>query len=175
MQRPITSQWRDWCMLWISQTIELFSVLVHIFILEKGVFLSSSCFYYFSMSPRSAHYTQIGLFVWFRLVAVQNFSRDHVNNTVTVKSLCGNLEIWLNYHANAYFQSRNSVRGILVTDRDGKWEMLSQIRARLCSWSQLSRFRDRNLFKSRKSLSRECAYNVGTKKGYYNCLCLGNH
>ena len=26
------------------------------------------------------------------------------------QSLCGNLDICLNYHANAYFQSRNSVR-----------------------------------------------------------------
>ena len=34
--------------------------------------------------------------------------------SIIIKSLCGNLDICLNYHANAYFQSRNSVRLISV-------------------------------------------------------------
>jgi len=37
---------------------------------------------------------------------------------VLIKSPYGNLDICLNCHANVYFQSRNSVRVILVADHD---------------------------------------------------------
>ena len=37
---------------------------------------------------------------------------------VVIKSLCCNLDICLNYHANAYFQPQISVRVISLTDRD---------------------------------------------------------
>ena len=33
---------------------------------------------------------------------------------IVIKSLCGNRSIFLNYHANVYFQSRNSVRVISI-------------------------------------------------------------
>jgi len=42
---------------------------------------------------------------------------------VVIKSLCGNLDICLNYHDNAYFKSWNSVCVISVTGRDRRWEM----------------------------------------------------
>ena len=41
---------------------------------------------------------------------------------VVIKSL--SVDICLNYHANAYFRSRNSVRVLSVADRDWKWKML---------------------------------------------------
>jgi len=43
---------------------------------------------------------------------------------VVIKSLCGNLDIYLNYYAYSYFRSRNYVRVLLVADRDWKWKML---------------------------------------------------
>jgi len=39
---------------------------------------------------------------------------------VVIMSLCDNLDICLSYHANAYFQSQNSVRLMLVRDSDQK-------------------------------------------------------
>jgi len=84
----------------------------------------------------------------FSQLQTKNFSRDHASNmvaiqkhtnisivlelsslnfnsssaihypTIVIKSLCGNLDICLNDHANAYFQSRNAVRVISVADRD---------------------------------------------------------
>ena len=37
---------------------------------------------------------------------------------VVIKPLCGNFDICLNYLANAYFRSQNSVRVLSVADRD---------------------------------------------------------
>jgi len=50
--------------------------------------------------------------------AEQSFAISYLN--LVIKSLCGNLDICLNYHGNAYFQSLNSVCVLLVTDRDRK-------------------------------------------------------
>jgi len=50
--------------------------------------------------------------------AEQSFAIHYPN--VVIKPLCGNLDICLNYHANAYYQSKNSVRVISVTNRDRK-------------------------------------------------------
>jgi len=46
---------------------------------------------------------------------------------VVIKSLCGNLDICLNYHASFHFRSQNSVRMILIAARDRKWKILFQI------------------------------------------------
>jgi len=54
--------------------------------------------------------------------AEQSFAIRYPN--VAIKSLCGNLDICLNYYANPYFRSRNSARVLSVTDRDRKWKML---------------------------------------------------
>jgi len=39
---------------------------------------------------------------------------------VVIKSLCGNLDICLNYNASAYFRLRNSLRVLSVADLDRK-------------------------------------------------------
>jgi len=39
---------------------------------------------------------------------------------VVIKPLCGNLDICLNYYANADFRSQNSVRVLSVADRGRK-------------------------------------------------------
>jgi len=39
---------------------------------------------------------------------------------VVIKSLCGNLDIYLKYHANTYFQSWSSARLILVANYNQK-------------------------------------------------------
>jgi len=77
---------------------------------------------------------------------------------VVIKSLRGNLDICLNYHANAYFQLRNSVRVISVADRDRKWEMLFWIAPFGRTPEQFSRCCDRNPFQSWKNRSCECTY-----------------
>ena len=44
--------------------------------------------------------------------------------TYWIKSLCGNLEIYLNHCINAYFRWRNSLRVLFVAARYRKWKML---------------------------------------------------
>ena len=44
----------------------------------------------------------------------QSFSIRYPN--VVIKSLCGNRDICLNYYADTYFRSRNSVRVLSVTN-----------------------------------------------------------
>ena len=50
-----------------------------------------------------------------------SFALRYLN--VVIKPLCGNLDICLNYEANAYFRSQNAVRVLSVTDRDRRWKM----------------------------------------------------
>ena len=55
----------------------------------------------------------------------------------------GNPDIFLNYHASAYFQSRNFVRVISVTGCDQNWEMPFEIARFGRNPKQFSRFCDR--------------------------------
>ena len=79
--------------------------------------------------------------------AEQSFAICYPN--VVIESLCGNLDICLNYYANAYFQSQNSVRVLSVADRDRKLFFLIVLFGR--ALEQFSRFRNRNPFRSRKN------------------------
>jgi len=45
-------------------------------------------------------------------------------SNVVIKSLCGNLDICLNYYTNAYFRLRNSARVLSVAHREWTWTML---------------------------------------------------
>jgi len=87
---------------------------------------------------------------------------------VVIKSLCGNLDISLNYYANAYFRSRNSVHVLSVADRNRKWKISFWNRAvRSCSWTFF-----RNPFRSRKTQHT----NASTVRAFhytYILFCLG--
>jgi len=65
--------------------------------------------------------------------AERSFAIRYLN--VVIKPLCGNPDIGLNY----YFQSRNSVRMLSVTDHDRKLKMLFWIALFGCALAQFSR------------------------------------
>jgi len=64
---------------------------------------------------------------------------------VIIQPLWGNLDICLNY----YFRLRNSVRMLLVADRDRKWKMPFCISLFSCALAQ---------FNTSKTRARECTY-----------------
>ena len=88
--------------------------------------------------------------------AERSFAIRYLN--VVIKPLYGNLDICLNYLVNAYFQSRNSVCVLSVTDRDQKWNMVFWIALFSRVFGQFNRFRDRNGFRSRQTRARECTF-----------------
>jgi len=68
------------------------------------------------------------------------------NENISVAITIGNLDICLNYRANAYFQSRNSVRVIFCRKLRRKAADALLNRAFGRALEQFSRFRDRNPF-----------------------------
>jgi len=72
---------------------------------------------------------------------------------IVIKSLCDNLDVCLNYHANTYFQSRNFVR--VISNRDRKREMLFKSRFSVTLRNSFAdfRFRNRNPFQSWTKMS----------------------